>query len=90
MFPFLKELRGHDSALATGSASVASPALPRPGQNEQRMHSSAQRHDLALQCEIRRFQLQMQTGFDDNDEPVVELVSWPFVLPHLLVLQLIL
>ena len=66
--------------------SVAIHALTRPDQNEQRMHSSAQRHDLALQCEIRHLQLPMVTDYDDNDDPIVEMLSWPFVLPHLLVL----
>ena len=61
------------------------PCCPRPGQAEERLHNSAKRHDAALPCEIRWLQIPLCTGYDDDDEPVISYMEWPFVLPHLLV-----
>ena len=58
----------------------------RPDQNEARAHASAVRASLGLQgCDVQWMQIPLCTGYDDQDEPVVELKEWPFILPHLLV-----
>ena len=58
----------------------------RPDQNEARSHACAVRASLGLQgCDVQWMQIPLCTGYDDQDEPVVELKEWPFILPHLLV-----
>lgn len=58
---------------------------PRPGQNVARVHNAAIRDSFALPCELQHLQIPLSTGFDDDDEPIIEMKEWPFILPHLLV-----
>ena len=62
---------------------------PRPGQNEARVHNAAIRDSFALPCELQHLQIPLSTGFDDDDEPIIEMKEWPFILPHLLVWYLV-
>ena len=55
---------------------------PRPTEtNEQRVHSRAMRSGLGLgSLEYR--EIPICAGHDDEGRPIVELVEWPFILPH--------
>ena len=57
----------------------------RPAQPEIRMHRAAHRDGLGLQCEIEFRELPMCVGHDQDGQPIVEIVSWPFVLPKTIV-----
>lgn len=62
--------------------SVLSPFFPRPhATNESRVHRSACRHGMGLECEIQHRQLPICTGYSSTGNPIVELVGWPFILP---------
>ena len=57
----------------------------RPAQPEIRMHRAARRDGLGLQCEIELRDLPMCVGHDQDGQPMVEIVSWPFILPKTIV-----
>lgn len=57
----------------------------RPDQSERRVHKAAQRHGLGLGCEVVYREIPVCTGYDDEGDPVVELMPWPFILPHMMV-----
>ena len=57
----------------------------RPDQSEQRVHAAALRHQFGLDCQLEYRELPVCTGYTDEGAPIVELVAWPFVMPHTLV-----
>lgn len=60
------------------------PPLPhlRPGQTERRLHNAVVRHGLGLDCNLEYRAIPICTGHDEEDRPIIELVEWPFILPH--------
>lgn len=64
---------------------MAFSAHPRPNQRENRVHNAVVRTRAGLDCTLAYREIPICTGQDDEDNPVIELVEWPFVLPHLLV-----
>lgn len=52
----------------------------RDGQGEHRLHQHALRQG-GLACQIEYRQIPICTGHDDNLDPIVEVVDWPFILP---------
>ena len=59
------------------------PAMLSPNEtSETAMHNKAKRTGLTLQCEMSYHDLPICTGYDDDGKPVIEMKSWPFVLPN--------
>lgn len=53
--------------------------------NESRIHNRAMRSGIGLDCNVAYREIPICSGYDDEGNPIVELVEWPFVLPHQLV-----
>ena len=43
------------------------------------------RSGIGLDCNVAYREIPICSGYDDEGNPIVELVEWPFVLPHQLV-----
>ncbi|CAL1158798.1 unnamed protein product [Cladocopium goreaui] len=47
------------------------------------------RSGIGLDCNVAYREIPICSGYDDEGNPIVELVEWPFVLPHQLVAAMI-
>lgn len=69
--------------------SWSSPSLiwvPDPRTREEgRVHAAALKHGLALAADIHFMQIPVCGGHADDGSPILELQSWPFLQPHVLV-----
>ena len=52
---------------------------------EQSFYGKTRRDAISLDCELTYLPLPMVTGEDLHGNPVVQMLQWPFVLPHLYV-----
>ena len=64
-----------------GSTLAASILHPRAG--ERGLHAASQRHGLALPIELNYMQLSVCSDYTEAGDPVVEVIDWPFLQPHL-------
>ena len=50
--------------------------------NEKEVHGMARKEGLSLDVDVKYMQLPVVTSFDAHGQPTVEMVDWPFLLPH--------
>ena len=55
---------------------------------ERSFFSACAKEGLSLDCQLEYVTLPVASGEDELGNPIVSLQPWPFILPHIFVLQL--